>query len=318
MIGLSDVRAAAARLSGVARRTPVLSSEALDERSGGTVLLKSENLQRTGSFKIRGAYNRISTLPPEALARGVAAYSSGNHAQAVARAARLVGTRATILMPADAPPEKLEATRSYGAEVLTYDRYRDDREAMGAELARERGLTLVKPFDDPAVMAGQGTAALELVEDAGPLDLLLAPVGGGGLVAGSATAARGLDQATRVLGVEPETGDDHRRSLESGRRVMLPDIPATIADGLQAPTPGALPFEINRTLLEGVVTVDDDETVRAMVFGFEQLKVVLEPSGAVALAAVLFGKAPEARGRRVGVILSGGNISPARFAALTG
>jgi len=318
VIGLSDVRAAAARLSGVARRTPVLSSEALDERSGGTVLLKSENLQRTGSFKIRGAYNRISTLPPEALARGVAAYSSGNHAQAVALAARLVGTHATILMPADAPPEKLDATRSYGAEVLTYDRYRDDREAMGAELARERGLTLVKPFDDPAVMAGQGTAALELVEDAGPLDLLLAPVGGGGLVAGSATAARGLDQATSVLGVEPEAGDDHRRSLESGRRVMLPDIPATIADGLQAPTPGALPFEINRTLLEGVVTVDDDETVRAMVFGFEQLKVVLEPSGAVALAAVLFGKAPEARGRRVGVILSGGNISPARFADLTG
>ena len=165
MIGLSDVRAAAARLSGVARRTPVLSSEALDERSGGTVLLKSENLQRTGSFKIRGAYNRISTLPPEALARGVAAYSSGNHAQAVALAARLVGTHATILMPADAPPEKLDATRSYGAEVLTYDRYRDDREAMGAELARERGLTLVKPFDDPAVMAGQGTAALELVEE---------------------------------------------------------------------------------------------------------------------------------------------------------
>jgi threonine dehydratase len=318
VIGLSDVRAAAARLAGVARRTPVLTSDALDERSGGTVLLKAENLQRTGSFKIRGAYNRISTLPPDALARGVAAYSSGNHAQAVALAARLCGTHATILMPADAPPEKLAATRDHGAEVLTYDRYRDDREAMGEELASGRGLTLVKPFDDPTVMAGQGTAALELVKDAGPLDLLLAPVGGGGLVAGSATAARGLDEATHVIGVEPEAGDDHRRSLEAGERVALPEVPATIADGLQARTPGALPFEINRTLLDGVVTVADVEIVRAMLFGFEQLKVVLEPSGAVALAAVLSGKAGDIAGRRTGVILSGGNVASARFAALTG
>jgi threonine dehydratase len=317
VISLEDVRAAHARLENIARRTPVLTSRTLDERTGLTVLLKAENLQRTGSFKIRGAYNRISTLSREALERGVAAYSSGNHAQAVALAARLVGTKAIILMPADAPPEKLEATQGYGGEVLAYDRYRDDREAMGHELASGRGLTLVKPFDDPAVMAGQGTAALELVEDAGPPDVFLVPVGGGGLVAGSATAAKGLRPATQVFGVEPEAGDDHRRSLEAGRRVMLPEIPRTIADGLQSPTPGAMTFEINRRLLDGVLTVSDREIVEAMLFAFERLKVVLEPSGAVALAAVMSGKM-DAGGVRVGVILSGGNVSPVRFAELTG
>jgi threonine dehydratase len=317
VISLEDIRAAHARLEGVARRTPVLTSRTLDERTGLTVLLKAENLQRTGSFKIRGAYNRISTLSRDELERGVAAYSSGNHAQAVALAARLVGTNAIILMPADAPSEKLDATRGYGAEVLAYDRYRDDREAMGGELASERGLTLVKPFDDPAVMAGQGTAALELALDAGPLDVLLVPVGGGGLVAGSATAAKGLRPATRVFGVEPEAGNDHRRSLRAGRRVTLAEIPRTIADGLQSPTPGAVPFEVNRRLLEGVLTVSDREIVEAMLFAFERLKVVVEPSGAVALAAVMGGKM-DAGGGRVGVILSGGNIGPARFAELTG
>jgi threonine dehydratase len=316
VIGIDDVRAAAGRLAGVVRHTPVLTSRTLDEETDLAVFLKPENLQRTGSFKIRGAYNRISTIAPDELSRGVAAFSSGNHAQAVALAARLLRTKAVILMPADAPAEKLAATRAYGAEVLTYDRYRDDREAMGAELARDRGLTLVKPFDDPAVIAGQGTAALELIEDSGHLDVLLAPVGGGGLVAGSATSAKALVEGIRVLGVEPEAGDDHRRSLEAGRRIMLDDIPRTIADGLQAPTPGEVPFEVNRRLLDGVLTVSDAEIVEAMVFAFERLKLVLEPSGAVALAAVLSERLDVER-QRVGVIFSGGNISAARFAELT-
>jgi threonine dehydratase len=294
----------------------VLTTRTLDELTGATVLLKAENLQRAGSFKIRGAYNRICQLTPDELSRGVVAYSSGNHAQAVGLAARLMGTRATVLAPADAPPEKLAATRGYGAEVLTYDRYRDDREVMGRALAEERGLTLIPPFDDPDVMAGQGTATLELIEDAGPLDVLLVPVGGGGLVAGSATAAKGLLGDVRVFGVEPQEGDDHRRSLEAGQRVSLPEVPRTIADGLQAPTPGRLPFEVNRRLLEGVLTVTDQEIVSAMVFAFERLKVVVEPSGAVALAAALAAKT-EVEGRRAGVILSGGNVSSTRFADLT-
>ena len=294
----------------------MLTTRTLDELTGATVLLKAENLQRAGSFKIRGAYNRICQLTPDELSRGVVAYSSGNHAQAVGLAARLMGTRATVLAPADAPSEKLAATRGYGAEVLTYDRYRDDREVMGRALAEERGLTLIPPFDDPDVMAGQGTATLELIEDAGPLDVLLVPVGGGGLVAGSATAAKGLLGDVRVFGVEPQEGDDHRRSLEAGQRVSLPEVPRTIADGLQAPTPGRLPFEVNRRLLEGVLTVTDQEIVSAMVFAFERLKVVVEPSGAVALAAALAAKT-EVEGRRAGVILSGGNVSSTRFADLT-
>jgi threonine dehydratase len=316
VIDIEDVRAASQRLEGVARRTPVLTSRTLDDRTGLAVFLKPENLQRTGSFKIRGAYNRISMLTPDELSRGVVAFSSGNHAQAVALAARLHGTTATILMPADAPAEKLAATRGYGAEVLTYDRYRDDREAMGSELAGERELTLVKPFDDPVVIAGQGTAALELAEDAGPLDVLLAPVGGGGLVAGSAVAAKALVPQVRVFGVEPEAGDDLRRSMHAGRRVTLEGIPRTIADGLQAPVPGEIPFEVNRRLLDGVLTVADAEIVDAMLFAFERLKLVLEPSGAVALAALLRGTLDLEVGR-VGVVLSGGNVSAARFAEVT-
>jgi threo-3-hydroxy-L-aspartate ammonia-lyase len=316
MISLDDVRAAAARLTGNIHRTPVLTTRTLDELTGATVLLKAENLQRAGSFKIRGAYNRIAQLSREELARGVVAYSSGNHAQAVGLAARLIGTRATIFTPADAPPEKIAATRGYGAEVLAYDRYRDDREAMGKALAEERGLTLIPPFDDLEVIAGQGTAALELIEDAGRLDMLLVPVGGGGLAAGSVTAAKALLPDGRVFGVEPEAGDDHRRSLEAGERVPLPAVPETIADGLQAPIPGRLPFEINCRLLDGILTVSDEEVVAAMVFAFERLKVAVEPSGAVALAAVLEAKM-EVAGLRVGVILSGGNVSTARFGVLT-
>src|SRR5437868_1927486 len=222
MIGLDDVKAAARRLHGVAHRTPVLSSSTLDERVGARVLLKAEPFQRTGSFKFRGAYNKISSLSDEERARGVVAFSSGNHGQAVALAARLHGSSATIVMPSDAPTIKLDATRGYGAEVVTYDRYTEDREAIGARLAEERGLTLVRPFDDSLVMAGQGTAALELLEDAGDVDLFLAPVGGGGLIAGCATAVKATLPGARVVGVEPEEGDDYRRSLEAGERVQIP------------------------------------------------------------------------------------------------
>jgi threo-3-hydroxy-L-aspartate ammonia-lyase len=315
VIGLEDVQAAARRLDGVAHRTPVLRSRTLDERVGARVLLKAECLQRTGSFKFRGAYNRISSLSEEERGRGVAAFSSGNHAQAVALAARLVGTRATILMPEDAPALKLDATRGYGAEVVTYDRYNEDREAIGTRLADERGLTLVRPFDDPLVMAGQGTAALELLDEAGELDLFLAPVGGGGLIAGCATAVKALAPSARVSGVEPEAGDDYRRSLEAGRRVEIP-VPDTIADALQVPQPGELTFEVNRRLLDGVATVSDKDLIEAMKFLFERMKLVAEPGGAAAVAALLAGRVEP--GDTVGLVVSGGNIGAARFAELLG
>jgi threo-3-hydroxy-L-aspartate ammonia-lyase len=311
MIGMDDVLAAAQRLAGVAHRTPVVTSRTLDGLVGATVYLKPENLQRGGAFKFRGAYNRIASL---ADLPGVAAFSSGNHAQAVAIAAGLLGTTAVILMPEDAPAAKVEATRGYGAEVVTYDRWTQDREALGAALAEERGLVLVKPYDDPLVMAGQGTAALELIEDAGPLDALVVPVGGGGLMAGSATAAKALHPETRVVGVEPEAGDDTRRSLAAGERIAL-EVPRTIADGLQATVPGELTFEVNRRLVDEIVTVTDAELVAAMRFAFDRLKLVLEPSGAAAIAALLAGKV-EAAGR-VGAILSGGNVGVERFNELT-
>jgi threonine dehydratase len=313
-ISLDDVEAAAARLAGVAHRTPVVTSRTLDSRAGARVCLKAENLQRAGAFKFRGAYNKISSLGEAERARGVAAFSSGNHAQAVALAASLHGTTAVILMPEDAPPAKVEATRGYGAEIVTYDRWTQDREALGAALAEERGLTLVRPYDDPLVMAGQGTAALELMEDAGELDVLVTPVGGGGLAAGCATAVKGLRPEALVYGVEPEAGDDTRRSLAEGRRVSIP-VPRTIADGLQATVPGELTFEVNRVLLDGIETVSDLELVAAMDFLFDRCKLVVEPSGAAALAATLAGKL-DVEGRRVGVILSGGNVGLARFREL--
>ena len=316
MIGIDDVRAAAARLAGVAHRTPVLTSRTLDERTGATVFLKAECLQRGGAFKFRGAYNMISSLPEDARRRGVAAYSSGNHAQAVAIASRLLGTTAVILMPADTPPAKLDATRGYGAEVITYDRYTEDREAMGAALANERGLTLVPPYEHPAVMAGQGTAALELLEEAPGLDLLLAPVGGGGLIAGCATAAKALVPGIRVVGVEPRAGDDTLRSLEAGQRVRI-QTPRTIADGQQADIPGALTFEVNSRLLDGIELVSDTEILAAMAFLFDRMKVVSEPSGASAVGALLAGRVAAA-GLRVGVIVSGGNVGVARFCELLG
>ena len=314
MIELEDVERAAERLRGVAHRTPVLTSRTLDERVAARVHLKAECFQRGGAFKFRGAYNKISTLDGDALRRGVIAYSSGNHAQAVAIAAGLLGTHATIVMPEDAPTAKLDATRGYGGEVVLYDRWTESREEIGARLAEEGGLELVRPYDDPLVMAGQGTAVLELLEEAPELDLLLAPVSGGGLIAGCATAAKAHRPALRVVGVEPEAGDDTRRSLAAGERVRI-DVPRTIADGLQAPEPGELTFEVNRRLVDEVVTVTDDEIVDAMSFLFDRLKLVVEPSGAVGVAALLSGKL-EARGARVGVVLSGGNVGAARFAEL--
>ena len=308
-----DVLAAAARLKGVAHRTPVITSTTLDERAGAKVYLKAENLQRIGAFKFRGAYNKIAQLSPEQRRAGVVAFSSGNHAQGVALAAKLLGVPAVIVMPSDAPAAKLAATRGYGAEVVTYDRERMNRAELAASIAAERGATLVRPYDDPAIIAGQGTAALELIEDAGQLDALLVPLGGGGLLAGSCLAATALSPGVRIYGVEPEAGDDWVRSWRENRIVSIP-VPKTIADGQQTQAPGKLTWPIVRTLAAGIVTVTDDEIRAAMRFAFERLKLVLEPSGASALAALLFGKA-DVRGARAGIMISGGNVDPSTFAA---
>jgi threo-3-hydroxy-L-aspartate ammonia-lyase len=314
VLTLDDVRAAAALLDGIANRTPVMTSRTLDRMLGARVHLKAEQFQRMGAFKFRGAYHAIARLDDETRARGVCTVSSGNHAQAVALAASLLGTRSTILMPRDAPIVKLEATRGYGGEVVFFDREREDRDEAGRRLAAERGLTLVHPYDDEHVMAGQGTVALELLEEVGDLDLLVVAIGGGGLIAGCATAAKGIDPEIRVVGVEPAGGDATRRSIEAGERVRL-DEAHTIADGLRAVTPGALTLPINRRLLDEVVTVDDGEIIEAMRLLFDRLKLVTEPSGAAALAALLAGRADVA-GRRVGVVLSGGNVGVERFCAL--
>ena len=315
-VTLDDVLDAAARLEGVAHRTPVLRSRTLDALVGAEVHLKCENFQRVGAFKFRGAYNAASRLTPGQLARGVAAYSSGNHAQAVALAARELGTTAVIVMPEDAPGSKRAATEGYGAEIVTYDRYTGDRVAIAEALAAERGLALIPPYEHPHVMAGQGTAALELLDATGELGALLTPVGGGGLMAGSATAAKGRYPGIRMIGVEPEAGDDTRRSLEAGRRVSIP-VPKTIADGQALHTPGELTFSVNRRLVDEIALVSDDEIRDAMRFAFERLKIVVEPSGATPLAALLSGRVsslPE----RVGVIVSGGNVDAERFARLCG
>jgi threo-3-hydroxy-L-aspartate ammonia-lyase len=316
ILSLADVQDAAARLEGIAHRTPILTSATLDGLVGGNVFLKAECFQRGGAFKFRGAYNRMSRLSREELDRGVVAYSSGNHAQAVALAASLLGCPAVIVMPEDAPASKVAATRGYGGEIVRYDRYAEDREEIGRQLAGERGLTLVPPYEDPLIMAGQGTAALELVRDVPDLDDLVTPISGGGLIAGSATAGKGVLPGLRVTGVEPEAGDDTRRSLAEGTRIEIP-VPRTIADGLQVPTPGELTFEVNRRLVDDVVTVSDADIVDAMRLLFERLKVVVEPSGAVGVAALLAGRI-EVQERRVGVILPGGNVDAARFAELVG
>jgi threonine dehydratase len=313
---LADVQAAAGRIKGFAHRTPVLTSRTLNERVGAEVFLKAENFQRVGAFKFRGAFNAISRLSPEQLARGVVAYSSGNHAQAVALAAKLAGTKAVNLMPKDAPPTKMAATRGYGAEVVTYDRYGQDRAALATQLSEERGLTLIPPYDHYDVMAGQGTVALELIEEVGPLGALLVPIGGGGLIAGCATAATELSPGVRVIGVEPAAGDDTARSLAAGERVEI-EVPRTIADGQAISSPGELTFPIVQRLVDSVELVSDDEIRAAMTFVFERLKVVAEPSGACALAALLAGRIqnlPE----RVGVVISGGNVGVERWLELLG
>ncbi len=312
-VTIDDIRDAAARLAGVAHRTPVVRSRTLDHLVGAEVFIKCENLQRVGAFKFRGAYNAASRLSPEQLAKGIAAYSSGNHAQAVALAARELGSSAVILIPEDTPQSKKDATAGYGAEIVTYDRYTGDRVAIGEALAAERGLALIPPYEHPHVIAGQGTAALELLEETGSLETLVVPIGGGGLIAGSSTAAKAVQPGIRVVGVEPEAGDDTKRSLEAGERVSIP-VPRTIADGQAAEIPGELTFSINRKLVDDIALVTDDQIRDAMRFAFERLKLVIEPSGATGLAALLSGQA--AVSGRVGVIISGGNVSPERFAEL--
>ncbi len=305
-VSYEDVARAHARIAAHTIRTPVLTSSTIDARSGAQVFFKCENFQRMGAFKFRGALNTLSQLSAEEARRGVIIYSSGNHAQAVALAGRLLGIRATIVMPADAPRVKLEATRGYGAAVVSYDPASASRETIARRLAAERGLTVIPPFDDPRVIAGQGTAAKELFEDTGPLDLLLVPCGGGGLLSGCALAARALAPQCRVVGVEPAAGDDALRSFRSGRlqRVQNPD---TIADGARTESLGQLTFAIVRALVADMTSVDDAALLRAMFFLWERMKVVVEPTGALGACALLEGKV-EARGQRVGVLLSGGNV----------
>lgn len=319
MLTIDDIRAAAARLRGVAHRTPVLTSRTLDERLGARVFMKAEHLQRMGAFKFRGAYNAIAVLSRAERARGVVAFSSGNHAQAVALAAKLQGCRATVVMPHDAPPPKLAATRGYGAEVVLYDRYTEDRAAIAQGIVAASGAALIPPYDHLPVMAGAGTTALELIEqiadaDREPLDALIVCAGGGGLLSGCAVAAKALAPGIEVFGAEPEAGDDVRRSLHEGRIVTI-DVPRTICDGQQTTAVGRLPFEVIRTHVSDVLTVPDAVVVDAMRFAFERMKQVLEPSGASALAALLH-HGGRFRGRRVGVTLSGGNVGVERFAAL--
>ncbi len=310
----SDVVAAAARLAGVAHRTPVLTSRTANAATGASLYFKCEALQRGGAFKFRGAYNAIAALPEAQRRTGVVAYSSGNHAQAIAYAASLLGVPATIVMPADAPAAKLAATRGYGGTVVLYDRYTDDREAIGRRIAEEQGLSLIPPYDHREVIAGQGTAALELFEEVGPLDVLVACLGGGGLTAGSVLAADGAAPGCAVWGAEPEAGDDGRRSLAEGRIVHI-EVPKTIADGAQTQHLGDLTFAILRRGAAGIVTASDAQLVQAMRFFAERMKLVVEPTGALAAAAVFSGAIP-VKGLRVGVILSGGNVDVARYAAL--
>lgn len=316
-ISNADIVAASDRLAGIAHRTPVLTSATANERTGATIFFKCENFQRMGAFKFRGAYNALAQFTPEQKAAGVVAFSSGNHAQAIALAARLLGIRAVLVMPADAPAPKVAATKGYGGEVVFYDRYAESREEIGQRLADEQGLTLVPPYNHLHIMAGQGTAAKELFEDVGPLDLLLVPLGGGGLLSGSAVAAAAsLNAECRVIGVEPEAGNDGQRSYRSGEIVRI-DTPQTIADGAQTQALGDLTFPVIRELVDDIVTVSDAHLVATMRFFAERMKMIVEPTGCLAAAAVMRGILP-VRGKRVGVIVSGGNIDLVRFGELMG
>jgi len=316
-VTIDAVRAAAGRLAGHAVRPALIESPALNERAGGRVLVKPETLQRVGAFKFRGAYNRLVQLSPEQRRGGVVAFSSGNHAQGVALAARLLAMPAVIVMPADAPVVKVEATRGYGAEVRFYDRARDDREALAAGIAAERGAVVVPAFDDEHIIAGQGTVGLELLEEAralaGGLDLAAYPVGGGGLIAGGSIAIKALSPATEVWGVEPALFDDTRRSLAAGERLSVAPGSRSLCDALESPAPGKITFPILQANVSGIATVTDAEVAEAMRYAFSALKLVVEPGGSVALAALLAGKL-EARGRTVGIVLSGGNVDPELFA----
>ncbi|MFL5846009.1 MAG: pyridoxal-phosphate dependent enzyme [Solirubrobacteraceae bacterium] len=311
-IDLADVERAAARLKGVAHRTPLVTSRTLDGLAGAEIVLKAEGFQRMGAFKFRGAYNAVSQLSDAELEAGVVASSSGNHAQALTLAASLCRTRATILMPTDAPASKRAATEGYGAEVIEFDRWSDDRDAMTLQVAAERGAALIHAYDDPRIMAGAGTCGLELVQDADGLDVVVVPCGGGGLLSGSLVAVKALSPGCRVVGVEPEASADVRASFSSGARVSV-EVGRSICDGQLLATPGARTWEVISALVDDVVTVSDDEVRDAMRLLFERCKIVAEPSGASALAAVLAGRVA---GKRVGVILSGANVDAARFAQL--
>ena len=317
----SDVEQAAARLEGAAHRTPVLTSTTFDARANATVFFKCENYQRMGAFKFRGAFNAIARFTDAQRAAGVLTFSSGNHAQAIALSARLAGIRATIIMPKDAPALKVQATKEYGGEVLFYDRYTENREEIAHRLATERGMTLIPPYDHPDVICGQGTAAKELFEEAGPLDVLLVPLGGGGLLAGSALAASGLAPDCKVIGVEPDAGNDGQQSLRKGEIVHI-GVPDTIADGAMVTHIGAHNFEVIRRRVDDIVTVSDAQLVETMKFFAERMKMVVEPTGCLGAAAALHGVYPApgapVAGKRVGVLISGGNVDLSRFAQLVG
>jgi threo-3-hydroxy-L-aspartate ammonia-lyase len=313
-VTLADVRAAAERLRGVAHHTPVVTSRTLNALTGREIFVKCENFQCAGAFKFRGAYNRLCQLSAEDKRRGVVAFSSGNHAQGVALAAKLLGIPATIVMPDDAPHVKLAATRGYGAEVVLNNRQTSSREEIARKLSEERGLTLVPPFDDREIIAGQGTAALELVEEIPDLDAIVTPIGGGGLISGSAVAAKGLRPQIEVYGVEAQGADDAQQSLHTGQIVKIPP-PTTIADGIRTQSVGVLPFAIMRQCVADIVLVSDAEILDAVRFALLRMKVVVEPTGAVPIAAVMQGRLPTSA-KRIGVIVSGGNIDPPTLSSL--
>ncbi|CFR23914.1 threo-3-hydroxy-L-aspartate ammonia-lyase [Yersinia kristensenii] len=312
VISYEDIIQAHQRIAGFALKTPVLTSSTANEQTGAQLFFKCENFQHMGAFKFRGAYNALVKLAPEQQAKGVIAFSSGNHAQAIALSARKLGIRAVIVMPKDAPAAKIAATRGYGGEVVLYDRYLEDREAISRQLAQEQGLTLIPPYDHPDVMAGQGTAAKELFEEVGELDVLLVPLGGGGLLSGCATVAKALYPNCQVIGVEPAAGNDGQQSFRSGKIVKI-DTPVTIADGAQTPALGNYTFPVIQARVDNILTATDDQLISAMKFFTSRMKIVVEPTGCLG-AAVAFSDELDLRGKRVGVIISGGNVDLARLA----
>jgi threo-3-hydroxy-L-aspartate ammonia-lyase len=311
-INFDDITQAAARIAGVANRTPLMQSRTANAMTGAVLFFKCENFQRMGAFKFRGAYNALAQFSPEQKKRGVCAFSSGNHAQGIALSAKILGMPAAIAMPQDSPAVKLAATRGYGAEVITYDRYTEDRLAIGQKLADERGMTLIPPYDHAHVMAGQGTAALELLQEVGQLDTLMVCLGGGGLISGCAVAAKHLNPKIRVIGVEPEAGNDAQQSKAAGKIIKI-DTPKTIADGAQTQFVGQLTFPVIQALVDEIVTVSDAQLIEAMRFASSRMKMVIEPTGGLAMAAAMQG-AVDVTGQRVGIIISGGNVELAQLA----